>query len=253
MRQILALFILFFGVQSQALAARNLSLIEHDYKSISEASQSIGAFSEILRAQKDRRALFAGIYSLTIATTEKRLRQGEFKNPIWIRDLIVNYANLYRRTLYFEMTGQRAKVPKGWQYEFRFTESSSQWTPDLDVVYGINVHITRDLVEALFVTPTNFKASSVRRDFLKITEALGEAMPGIWRLYNSYERWSLVPACFEKSVAYNWISYLRFQAWKRAAAAAHLSSTGKKTYLDRLDRWLVTEQHSYGMLLPILR
>ncbi len=158
------------------------------YTSTEEAHKGLGSLARSLRAQGNRRSLFAGIYALTVQATHQKLARGEFRNPAWVRSLIVNYANIYRRTIQLELAGQRTKLPVAWQHAFEYTartvpspaEGKETWSPELDAIYGIHVHIARDLVEALFITPTDFRSASVQADYFEITEALRGTMPAIY-------------------------------------------------------------------------
>ena len=160
-----------------------LDPISKDYKTPIEAATALHELAERLKARGDKRSLFPSVYQITVATTAAKLASHEFHNPQWVHDLVVNYANLYRQTIYLELTGQRRKIPLGWQLNFNYIATTNKWSPDTDLVYGIQVHIARDLVEALYVTPTNFNDPATRADFFQISEILREAMPSFGPLF----------------------------------------------------------------------
>lgn len=227
--------------------------IDQDFKTPTEAANAFRSLSSELRAKGDRRSLFSGIYSLTIQATAQKLERKEFENPAWVEELVVNYANLYRRTISAELKGQRAELPRGWQMAFRLAQNRDNWSPTLDSVYTINVHIARDLVQALYLTPTNFRSKSVLRDYNKITTALNSAMPKIFALFNSYGRDFALPSWMEQSVMIDWISHLRAQAWNRTVKYPRLTERQLQSYLKQIDNIVVAQNSDWGITLPIFR
>lgn len=249
-----------YGDASPSPAATLASLTAKEFTSLDETQRGVRAIAGALRGYGNRRGLFAGIYALTIEATAQMLARGEFRNPAWVRSLVVNYANIYRRGLHFELTGQRAKLPLGWQLAYGYIartvpyaeEGKETWSADLDAVYGIQVHIARDLVEALFITPTNFASASQRTDFFLITEALRGTMPAIYSLFTAYRgAWSPF-APIEQSVMMSWIADLRAAAWANVAANAHLGPVGRKKVLSAIDQDGTRRALKHGTLLPLL-
>jgi hypothetical protein len=228
-----------------------LSYIAQAYVSPEEAARKLAAFANALEARRDRRSLFPHIYALTVASTAARLQRGDFHNPRWVRALVVNYANIYRRTIYHELIGQRSRLPAAWQLDFGYNQMATRWTPDLDVLYGINVHISRDLVEALLVTPTGYQTASVENDFLLISQALRETMPAIWSVFTRYGNAEHLPPCLEQSIMNNWIARLRRRAWANAKSAAAASPTEKQVYLSQIDRSITSLARRYGLTLAL--
>lgn len=241
-------------------ATRLADHVAKDFTTTKEAYEGIGNLARALRRHGNRRALFAGIYALTIEATHKRLAAGGFRNPAWVRSLIVNYANIYRRTIRLELTGQRSKLPVAWQHAFGYIartvpyaeEGKETWSADLDAVYGIHVHIARDLVEALFATPTNFRSPSQEADYLAITESLRGTMPAIYSWFSSFRGGFSPLAPIERSVMMNWIASLRREAWANAAAYAHLGPQGRAQLLRSIDARTERRSRRHGGLLPLL-
>jgi Family of unknown function (DUF5995) len=229
-----------------AHAAQIPSSIKSDFRSSSRAARSIGQLAVALEANGDRRAQFAHIYSITIAATSRKLAKGAFENPDWVESLIVNYANIYRRTIRKELSGKRRELPLAWQYEFSYTERKD-WIATFDVIYGIKVHITRDLVEALYITPTDFNNASIRRDFFRITTVLNSVMPQIWKVYARYSRSPGSGDGFSADAVSGWIGRLRQRAWEDAQATAHLSAAQKAAVLSKLDKESKRVRH-FGIL-----
>ncbi|HMN68418.1 MAG TPA: DUF5995 family protein [Bdellovibrionales bacterium] len=239
MRTLLLILVTVIGLDAAARPAR---WVAREFQTPREASQKIGAMARELEAEKDPRALFAHVYSLTIQATAKNLER--FANPAWVSRLVLNYANIYRKTVYNELRGRHTSMPLAWQFEFEYARGGrGEWKPDFDVIYGINVHIARDLVEALYVTPTDFANPSLHRDFLKISDVLTGTMPAIWSVYARFTRsLGLFPG-LQQSVMTGWIRRLRAKAWNDALV---------KTRLSALDQKCIREARRYGLWLPFM-
>jgi len=240
-----------------------VALINHVFVSTEDAVRSVRAMGLELKSKGDHRALFPLIYALTIESAEKKLADHEFRNPRWTTTLIINYANLYRRTILQELSGHRAATPKAWQFEFNFAapmpdatgvtaSQSLAWSPDFDAVYGINVHIARDLIEALFITPTDFSDENVHQDYLLITAALANVMPQIWSLFSSFSDVHYSLSNISQAVMMNWIGELRIQAWSRASQASHSSIEQKRSLLNQVDTEVAFRSRVYGTMLPLM-
>lgn len=249
-----------YGDATPTPTATLSSLTAKEFTTLDETRQGVRAIAGALRGHGNRRGLFAGIYALTIEATAGMLARGEFRNQAWVRSLVVNYANIYRRGLHLELTGQRAQLPLGWELAYGYIartvpyaeEGKETWSADLDAVYGIQVHIARDLVEALFVTPTNFASASQRADFFLITEALRGTMPAIYSLFTAYRgTWSPF-APIEQGVMMNWIADLRAGAWANAAANSRLGPAGRRGVLAAIDQEGTRRARKHGALLPLL-
>jgi len=222
--------------------------IDRDFTTPREASDSIQKLAKSLQKRGNPRGLFAGIYAVTIRATEKRM--GEFHNPQWVSQLVVNYANIYRRTIHAELNGKRRTLPKTWQLTFNY-EDSPDWCPALDVIYGIHVHIVRDLVEALYMTPANFRSKSIRRDFYHISNVLKDAMPQIWQVYDRYARIFPEFARIGESTFVDWIARQRDYAWRAHSANVNYTPQQQKGLLGRIDRWAYSSAVSQGFFLPV--
>lgn len=235
-----------------AVAEIPLAPLLNEYQTPTEARLAMQAVAADLRARGDHRSLFPAIYALTIATAERELSQNYFVNKEWVSSLVVNYANIYRHTILDELLGRRGNLPKAWQYEFDYVESTRKqgWIPDLDMVYSIHVHITRDLVEAMFVTPTDYGPKSTADDFFKITTALQSEMPRIWTEFLSYESIHF-PAQLALPIMSNWIGELRSGAWQMANVYHRLPAEKRQSVLDYLDQQVVNSSRSQGLMAPL--
>ena len=251
----LILFFSFFAFVSQdALGldrAPVLRKLKHEYQTANEAAQSIYRSAIMLEEQGDRRAQFAHIYAITIAATVSQLKSKRFENPKWVEKLVVNYANLYRETLLLELKGRRDQLPLAWQKEFAYTDSP-EWLATFDLIYGIKVHISRDLVEALYQTRTNYNDPSIRRDFFAITEILQSAMPYIWEVYRRHSNAMPIVSTFTQSTVSEWIGRLRAQVWEDASNTHSQSDAFKAQKLSELDLEASVMGRRFGLMLLLL-
>lgn len=249
-----AVFVLVFLPLAMALPSANIPLdpILSEFQTPTEAAQKILTLAQSLDQIRDPRGLFPNVYALTIQAALEKMQNGEFKNRAWVNLLILNYANLYRRIILQELTGGRKQLPLGWQLEFHYTDQRRTWTPELDLIYGIHVHIAHDLVETLLATPTDFQDPSIKADYLTITAALGTAMPKIWLAVIAHHRSVFIPSFLVRSITFQWISFLRRQAWDRAKSVSAHSVESQQRYLQDLDFSLSKKAKRYGILLPLV-
>lgn len=252
-----------FAANKQNPSARWLiPILQQPFHTAEEAQSKIKLSSEYLELLNDKRFFFAKIYSLTIQSGLIWIKNNRFENPKWVKQLVLDYANLYRETLLNDFHGKQQKIPKSWQLEFNFINSTSflaedqhsdlKWTAELDAVYGIHVHIKRDLVEALWITEKEFSSASKERDFFKITEALGEIFPKIWQLYLANSNSLHLAPNIEQKVMFDWISRLRADAWTTAKENKYLSKSEKVQFLNLLDSKVSHDSYWHGILLPLL-
>ena len=255
---VVALAITLFSQLCYGLTTEDLDLVRTPFVSMQQAKDNVNHLGQNLQAEGDRRALFPLVYALTISATLQRWQQGRFHNSGWVNRLVVNYANIYRQTILNELTDRRPKLPQAWQLEFNYVEQTknqpmgTSWVADRDLVYGIHVHIARDLVEALFVTPTDFTSASVKDDFLQISETLRAAMPAIWQVFSEFTPQPYNFPQFGQSVMEDWIANLRLVAWNNAAASTHLNALERAKFLDQLDQKVERFSRTYGEMLPVL-
>lgn len=236
--------------------------MQKDFASVAEARRKIQDLGLEMNEQRDRRSLFARVYSLTIAATETALKNGQFEDPKWVQQLVVRYANIYRKDILKELQGQRADLPRGWQIEFNYIEENLKdlalapedriWLADLDLIYGIHVHIRRDLVEALLSSGTDFSSPAHRHDFFQITATLRQTMPQIWNVFMEYTPTRYNVPGPGQSVMINWISDLRAEAWLTAEEWSDLNPVDQSEKLIQLDEDVAKRSARYGQLLPLL-
>jgi len=255
MRAFFSILCVQFALTAPSISFASASVtLNKAYTTPQGAAASVKALGKALYKKRDRRSLFPLIYALTIDSANRKLSNGEFENPRWVRSLIVNYANIYRRTIQAELQGKRSRLPRAWQIGFSYAEKApyGSWSADRDLVYGINVHIAHDLVEALLITPTDFRSPSVRRDYFLITEALRGAMPAIWRIFVAHSNsLHLIPA-IERELMVTWIGDLRYLAWMNAASWARYSKATQARLLRALDSKVARQSLNHGTLLPLL-
>lgn len=241
--------------------------LANDFQTIDEASKTLGEVGRALHQQNDNRGLFPEVYSETLDEVNDRLNHGEFINTEWSKKIVINYANLYRETLRKELNNEGNKNAKSWQLHFNFIKAAKEaekfvfpedrqqsglptYSTDLDLVFSINVHISRDLVEALFISDTNYNSETYYQDFAHITDALMARSEKIFSVTKKYGACSL----FEKlklKIVNTWIKDLRDNVWKNAKSAEE-QNLDKTEYLNKLDKRTESKSANGSIFLPVL-
>src|SRR5665647_74003 len=141
------------------------SLMQKPFESTQEISQTLDSAGKLLKQIHDPRGLFLEIYATTISGVIGRIEKGEFKNPEWIRILLINYANIYRDALANDLSGNKDAVPPAWRVAFDASRDGKE-RPGSELLTAMGAHISRDLVHALLISNTDFDSKDTKSDFL---------------------------------------------------------------------------------------
>jgi hypothetical protein len=115
-----------------------------------------GALSVIIRMESlleeweltsDRRAIFLSCYSRMTRNMLAALEGGVFRDPIWVKELLENFAKYYFNALN-AYDGSPLASPPVWQQTFN-AASDLRTRPVQHLMLGVNAHINYDLVLAL--------------------------------------------------------------------------------------------------------
>ena len=96
--------------------------------------------------QRDKRGIFATVYTVMTRELAAQVERGEFENPDWIRMYIPAFADLYRQAL-LAYDADPDSAPKPWRIAFDAARTDSLFIQD--VFLGINAHVNSDLPLAL--------------------------------------------------------------------------------------------------------
>ncbi|MFN7923929.1 MAG: DUF5995 family protein [Bryobacteraceae bacterium] len=116
--------------------------------SLAEATAYFEALQDRFTKVRDHRGVFVAAYvQITLGVGEK-IRQGAFRDNVWVERYLVAFANLYRGALEAFEGGDLAHCPKAWQIAFN-AAVKGETSVLQDLVLGMNAHINGDLPLAL--------------------------------------------------------------------------------------------------------
>jgi len=125
-----------------------VALVEEPYDSVADAVDRLDALADAFRERDDRRAVFATVYATMTAAVRRRIERGGFRDPAWVRDYTVTFADYYRRALLAFERGDHRRVPDPWRIAFD-TAVAGEALVLQDAALGINAHINYDLALAV--------------------------------------------------------------------------------------------------------
>jgi len=123
-------------------------------------------------AQRDKRGIFATVYTLLTRELAARVERGEFEDPDWLRLYIPAFADLYRQAL-LAYDEDPEGAPKPWRIAFDAARTDSLFIQD--IFLGINAHINNDLPLALRAVTIDPDRESRYRDHVKVNDTLRRA------------------------------------------------------------------------------
>lgn len=133
-----------------------LALVEEPYRGVGEAHRRLRELLSALESADDRRAIFLSIYARMTGAVAERVSDGEFRDPEWVGEYLVAFANLYRGAVYDYERGALAALPDPWQIAFETADRGDALVVQ-DALLGVNAHINYDLALAV-------DEAGVRRD-----------------------------------------------------------------------------------------
>lgn len=104
------------------------------------------AMLEAHRTQDSRRAVFLSLYMAVTEAIGEQVRQGGFRDPVWVERYGVAFANLYAKAV--DSYAGQAWTPKSWRRAFEHADKRSALVLQ-DLLLGVNAHINHDLALSL--------------------------------------------------------------------------------------------------------
>lgn len=150
-----------------------VSLVEEPFTSVEETYRSLHELEALFRDRGDRRAVFLTVYARVTREVATGIERGEFRDPAWVADYLVTFANFYRRALVDFETGNTESLPSAWRLFFRATAADALVIQC--AVLGINAHVNYDLALALRTVGIDGDRAAKYEDHRRINEIL-------WRL-----------------------------------------------------------------------
>lgn len=216
-----------------------MDLVEEPYRSPQDTSKRMNGLEALFDAHGDRRGVFLTIYSRVTDEVGKRIDRDGFRDPDWVADYLVEFADLYREALVGFEAGDLEAVPEAWRIAFE-TSVRGDVMATQDAMLGVNAHINHDLAFALLEVGTSPRRETRYADHCAVNEVLKRQLdaaqddlaeqyaPGIDDLDEALGR-------VDETVAYLTVREGRESAW-RAAVALDDTRWG---WRERWTRWWV--------------
>jgi hypothetical protein len=228
-------------------------LLGQPFVSAEDSLQGLRGIQCWLMEDHDQRGLFADVYVQVTEEIESGIRQGLYDDPDWVHRLLVNFANLYREALEHDWHQETDRIPRAWRVSF----ASSRQNRDpaaLQLLLAMNAHISRDMIEALLVSDTDFKSRSRRHDYERINDALSTVAPRAW---DALKRWgggrSLTPKALRQAVVVDWMHQRRDESWDYAERLSRMSPHSREHWERVIDAAVARESAALGHLGLLIR
>jgi hypothetical protein len=209
--------------------------LENPYLSLDEALRSLQAIEGVLRAEHDRRAVFATAYSVITDAIRERVRAGWFGDNAWAERYAVAFANLYREALAAYEAGATETLPKSWRFSFD-TSRSGRGLLIQDLVLGVNAHVNHDLALALQLVGIDPDRQARYADHTLVNAVLAAAtdrlQDQVCELYAPIlGLLDLAGGRLDETLASFSVTKARESAWRIAVALANARDDGERALL----------------------
>lgn len=172
---------------------------------------------ECLAQNNDRRIVFLDVYGYLTRGLFTLPQRQEFEDLNWYIKLLIGTAERYRRAFYQFEIGDVENMPQVWRLAFESYQTKKQSRP-LDLLLGMNSHITYDIAVTLTDIGTDFSDTKHYNDFRSLNPYFTEITPALWEIVESYENRKprgKIHRAFKGKVVNKWIIYQRLNTWDR--------------------------------------
>ena len=125
-----------------------LALVEDPYTGADETHRRLRELLTAFEARDDRRAVFLTIYARMTGAVAQGMEADSFRDPDWVGEYLVAFANLYRVAVRDFETGDLGSLADPWQLAFEAAERGDSLVLQ-DAALGVNAHVNYDLALAL--------------------------------------------------------------------------------------------------------
>jgi hypothetical protein len=186
--------------------------------------------------RRDRRAVFATVYSLMSQEMTRRIERGRFRDNEWVRRYTISFANLYWAA-HDDFDSGRA-VPRAWTIAFETARSGDALVTQ-DLLLGINAHINHDLALALDEVSIEPDRSARLADHSAVNEVLVALTDEVGRRISDLYARGLagVDACagtLDEAVSNFSLAVARAGAWESAVALANARADIERRAIRRM-------------------
>ncbi|MFB6123572.1 MAG: DUF5995 family protein [Haloferacaceae archaeon] len=214
-------------------------LITDPYTSVADVRDRLDALETRFREHDDRRAVFLTVYVAVTERVQDRIRADEFRNPEWVADYLVTFADYYRRALLAYERENFDAVPKPWLLAFD-TALEGRALVVQDALLGINAHVVHDLALAVHDVGIDPNRAGKHADHVAVNDVLRELVDVEQRLLADHYAPGLAEldaaaGRIDEALASLSLEEGREFAWHGAVALTDL----RTSIADRIVRWLL--------------
>lgn len=193
----------------------------------------------VLQHPEDRRIIFLDVYwRLTIGLFELRETQ-KFEDLTWYTKLLIGTAERYRKAFYEYETLDFSHLPQVWKLTYE-NYLNPKLSKPLDLLLGMNSHITYDITLTLIDIETNFSNTKHYNDYRSLNPFFANITPELWDIVEYYEgkHRSKFHRGWKAAVVNKWIITNRLESWDRAEIMDGLKNSAieMNEYREYLDR-----------------
>lgn len=152
-----------------------LALVEEPYSGVRETHRRLRDLLAAFEADDDRRAVFLSIYARMTGAVAERVDGGGFRDPEWVGDYLVAFANLYREAVYDYETGALEALADPWQLAFEAAAREDSLVVQ-DAMLGVNAHINYDLSLAVDAAGIEDDTAAKYRDHEAVTDVIASVV-----------------------------------------------------------------------------
>lgn len=145
-----------------------------EFRSVDDVERGLQELERHFLLRRDRRGVFATAYLHITRSIELHLEAGGFIDPVWVRQYLVRFGNLYRQALLDYERGNSSAVPKAWRISFDAATAGNGFVIQ-HLILGVNAHINHDLAIALFRLGIDPERSQKYRDHTTVNAVLEAA------------------------------------------------------------------------------
>ncbi len=174
---------------------------------------------DCLLENNDRRIVFLDVYWYLTEGLFGLPEKQEFKDLPWYITLLVGTAERYRMAFYQYEIGDFENMPQVWRLTFDSYHADRKQSRPLDLLLGMNSHITYDIALTLIDINTDFSNPNQFEDFRSLNPYFTEITPALWDIVESYENRDpkgQFTKNWKGSVVNRWIIFQRLRTWDRA-------------------------------------
>lgn len=210
-----------FAATDCIIEGKQTTLAEITKAPFKTREQTLSTFQKmhdcVLQHPEDRRIIFLDVYwTLTIGLFGLPEKQ-QFEDLVWYRKLLIGTAERYRKAFYEFEINDRENIPQIW-LETYTSYLNPKLSKPLDLLLGMNSHITYDITLTLIDIETDFTNRKHYNDYRSLNPFFTEITPQLWDIVEHYEgkHRSEFHRKWKAAIVNKWIITNRLNSWDRA-------------------------------------